>query len=340
MTTSIKITALTDIGANIAYTTLVPVVNMGGTPTTEKANLQIVGNLILNGAGGSYFPAAAEAILAQTVSNAAQPNITSVGTLTGLTVTGNSSLGNVSAGNLVSANYFSGTLTTASQPNITSLGNLASLTVTGNITANNVTVGNIVASNLIEGANLFSSTNNNYINLDDPAVSNAVGIHSQTTLHIITDDGNVPYIWNFDQDGDLVMPLPGKLYFGNSNEVDPSNVADISGARIILKDLGANATAFPTSIGVANTGAWFNIDDNTKEFSFWANTTQVGSLTGSGDLTINGNISALNAVVWVTAPVSNTALGSPGQAAYDGGGNLYVCVTTNTWAKFTGTTSW
>ena len=42
MATSIKITALTDIGNSITPTSLVPVVNMVGTPTTEKANLQIV----------------------------------------------------------------------------------------------------------------------------------------------------------------------------------------------------------------------------------------------------------------------------------------------------------
>ena len=95
MTTSIKITALNDIGNAIAYTTLVPVVDMTGTATTEKANLQIVGNLILSGSGGAYFAAAAQAINAQTVSNAAQPAITSVGNLTGLTVTGVTSLGPV-----------------------------------------------------------------------------------------------------------------------------------------------------------------------------------------------------------------------------------------------------
>jgi hypothetical protein len=92
---SIKITALNNIGNSIAYTTLVPLVDMTGTPTTKKANLQIVGNLILSGAGGSYFVAAAQAINAQTVSNAAQPAITSVGTLTGLTVSGVSNLGPV-----------------------------------------------------------------------------------------------------------------------------------------------------------------------------------------------------------------------------------------------------
>lgn len=56
------------------------------------------------------------------VVTAAQPYITSLGTLTGLTVTGNIN-GNVD-GNVLKAN----------QPNITSLGTLSSLTATGNIT--------------------------------------------------------------------------------------------------------------------------------------------------------------------------------------------------------------
>ena len=49
---------------------------------------------------------------ALTLTTAAQPNITSVGTLTGLTVSGN----------------IAGTLTTAAQTNITSLGTLSALT--------------------------------------------------------------------------------------------------------------------------------------------------------------------------------------------------------------------
>jgi len=57
----------------------------------------------------------------------------------------------------------------------------------------------------------------------------------------------------------------------------------------------------------------------------------------SGNITVN----LPNTVVqWTTAPVSNTSNGTAGQAAYDSGGNLYVCVSANTWAKFTGTTSW
>ena len=78
---AIKITALPNIGNNIAPTTLIPVVNMSGVPTTQKANLQTTGNLILAGAGTANFVPAGLANLAYSVVNAAQPNITSTGTL-------------------------------------------------------------------------------------------------------------------------------------------------------------------------------------------------------------------------------------------------------------------
>lgn len=108
MATSIKITELTAIGANVSHTSLAPVVDMSGTPETKKATIQDIGNLILSGAGGSNFASANVALIAQTVSNAAQPNVTSVGTLTSLSVSGNASAGNLDGGNLVSANFFSG----------------------------------------------------------------------------------------------------------------------------------------------------------------------------------------------------------------------------------------
>ena len=86
--TTIKITQLTDIGANLASTTVLPVVNMAGTPTTEKTVLGNIANVVLAGAGGNYVAAAkaTTATTANTVLTAAQPNITSTGNLTGLTV--------------------------------------------------------------------------------------------------------------------------------------------------------------------------------------------------------------------------------------------------------------
>ena len=81
MIESIKITSLTNIGSNLSYTSIFPVVNVTGSPFTNKANLQIIGNYILSQAGGANMVQAAQATLAQAVVNSAQPNITSVGTL-------------------------------------------------------------------------------------------------------------------------------------------------------------------------------------------------------------------------------------------------------------------
>ena len=83
--TTIKITELTDIGANLASSTVLPVVNMSGTPTTQKTILGNIANVVLAGAGGNYV-AATKATTANTVTINAQPNITSTGNLIGLTV--------------------------------------------------------------------------------------------------------------------------------------------------------------------------------------------------------------------------------------------------------------
>ncbi len=137
---------------------------------------------------------ATSATTAGTVTTAAQPNITSVGTLTSLSVTGN-----------VSANYFigngatltdvtganvtgyvplanaantatsatsattAGTVTTAAQPNITSVGTLSSLAVTANITAGNANISsNLVVGNTTQGTiNTFDLVGSNTITISN-----------------------------------------------------------------------------------------------------------------------------------------------------------------------------
>jgi hypothetical protein len=68
-------------------------------------------------------------LLTGTITTSAQPNITSLGTLSGLSVT-TTITGSVSG--------TAATVTTAAQPNITSVGTLSSLSVTGNVNAGNV----------------------------------------------------------------------------------------------------------------------------------------------------------------------------------------------------------
>jgi hypothetical protein len=112
-------------------------------------------------AGGNVSGQVANALISGTVYTNAQPNITSVGTLTSISVSGNANVGNLSTTGNVTANYFigngsqltditattAGTVTTAAQPNITSTGTLASLSVTGNVKPGNLTTtGNVFAN--------------------------------------------------------------------------------------------------------------------------------------------------------------------------------------------------
>ena len=141
--------------------------NFTGNIVTLNANLG-------NAASANYFVgngslltgvAASNAVSAGTVTNNAQPNITSVGTLISLDITGNLTAGNANLGNLVIANYFSGsgnmlsniqganvsgqvgnaliagTVYTNAQPNITSVGTLTSLDVSGHLVANTFQMG-------------------------------------------------------------------------------------------------------------------------------------------------------------------------------------------------------
>ena len=139
---------LTAVNANLgnSVTANYFIGNLYGT-----ANLATFATTANSVAGANVSGQVANALVAGTVYTNAQPNITSVGTLTTLDVTGNVNTGNINAGtgtggnitggNLVSANYFTGTLTTNAQPNITSVGTLTSLDVSGHLVANTFQMG-------------------------------------------------------------------------------------------------------------------------------------------------------------------------------------------------------
>jgi hypothetical protein len=124
----------------------------------------VIGNYIIgNGStlssitGGNVTGQVGNALISGTVYTNAQPNITSVGTLTSVTssglisTTGNvignyiigngSKLSSITGGNVtgqVGNALISGTVYTNAQPNITSVGTLSSLSVSGNVVANSV----------------------------------------------------------------------------------------------------------------------------------------------------------------------------------------------------------
>lgn len=424
MVDSIKITALQDIGANIMYTTLVPVVDMSGTPTTKKSTLQNLGNLILSGAGGSYFPRVAQANLALSVANAAQPNITSVGTLTSLSVTGNITTGNINGGNLVVANFFSGDGGFLS--NISTSFNNSNVanylpTFTGTVGANTIRSANASGSNVTidadgaifvfgEGGALYwpAPVDNQWV----IAPSNdQFEIKSTSNVVISTDISNSNSHFTFDQNGIFTAPSNVNLLGSRLNVgPDAANTANLLNPTLVIANTGAQyiqaaiinndetgssdwsadgagggddeawtdmgfagygfsdptytitspgdgylfVQAYANGLGgnmVLATGDHSNTADivfatggflSNNEIARFDHANSLFHLTrvGSGIKFEDGTIQSTAAIVWTTAPVSNTSPGTAGEAAYDSGGNLFVCVATNTWAKFAGTTSW
>ena len=197
---------------------------MQGTPTTDKANLQIIGNIILNGAGGSYFPPVAQAFLAQTVTNAAQPNITSVGTLTRLSVLGNISAGNTNGGNIVNANFYYGSghfLTNLNIANISGLGNIATINLNGNI--NQVLSGNGTWITAATGSSNTGNVTFNNINVigtgnlhlqPNPANSGSyldIFLTSGPDLHLVA-SANANLILGKDNQSNVMTSWDGNVY--------------------------------------------------------------------------------------------------------------------------------
>jgi len=290
MATTIKITALQDIGANLGNTSLFPVVDMAGTPTTEKVSMANVANFVLN-----YGPAA-EATIASKVSNNAQPNITSVGTLTNLAVTGNVVAGNVYANtNIIQGLLLGGTIIANSnaQPNITSLGTLVSLSVTGNVLGNNfssngnVVANNVTANTLLTVANI---TSNGTANLTTVNVSGNLSAGNANL-------GNAATANFFIGDGGLLTNVAGGGSYSNNNVANylPNYTGNINGdyltlthdanANVVYANYlygdGSNITSVSATVaGTVTTAAQPNI-------------TSVGNLTGlvmSGNITPSANV--------------------------------------------------
>jgi hypothetical protein len=135
---------------------------LGDTTLSAAAgNFEIPGTIVSGNA--SLGNLATANFITGTLTTNAQPNVTSLGTLTSLGVTGNISAGNVNAGNLLTANFVSGTVTTAAQPNITSLGVLSSLSTTGNISGANV-IGNLITNSITNQSGNITVTSNTNVN--------------------------------------------------------------------------------------------------------------------------------------------------------------------------------
>ena len=203
---------------NVTVSNQPNITSVGTLTTLSVSGNANVGNLGLNGLFSTTVTATGNANVGNiranlglfttvtgTLSTNAQPNITSVGTLNGLTATGNVSLGYINnvhitgglLGQVLTTNgngtltwqnapsAYTATYVTANyQPNITSTGTLTVLNVNGISTLGNV--GNIKISG---GSNGYTLTTDGNSNLSWIAPANGGGIGGSNTQIQFNDDG-------------------------------------------------------------------------------------------------------------------------------------------------------
>lgn len=358
--TAIKITALPNIGNNIAPSTLIPVVNMAGVPTTQKANLQITGNLILAGAGTANFVPAALANLAYTVVNSNQANITRLGTLNINTLKvvggvngyilqtdGTGNLAWVSGGG--SGNGVVGGSNTQVQFN--NAGDFGGATgFTFDNTSNILTVvGNIDFSGDPSAA---------------PSLNDFFSVTSAANFAIVTDNANTDKTWSFGDDGTLT--LPGGGYSGDYYDISSANgisiVSQGDSTRLSWVRPGATpignisySTAFLDDTGISLTFT-SHIAEGSYSDTLWK-FGQDGSLTlpFEGPIVSNGSINIETGPYYIYGITGFNGGGadvqislddldtivSIGDNITDGSGATYqVTAITGTNPEWTITTSW
>jgi hypothetical protein len=279
---------------------------------------------------------ASSATTAGTVTTAAQPNITSVGTLTGLTVSSTIS-GSVSG--------TAATVTTAAQPNITSVGTLTGLTSTGIINF-------LGTSNVSLGSNanvkITGGSSGQYLQTDGSgsltwATVSASGSSSNITngtsnVNIATSGGNITA--SVGGTANIVtitttgLVLSGNLTAnsltlgtgtgGNLTDVNYVVANYFSGNGNLLAYItGSNVIGYVPLATASNT-ATSATTAGTVTTAAQPNITSVGTLSG---LTSTGVIDFLS--------TSNVSLGSVTNLHITGGTNGYVLSTDGS-----GTLSW
>jgi hypothetical protein len=231
------------------------------------------------------------ALIAGTVYTNAQPNITSVGTLSSLDVTGNIASGNANLGNLVIANFFSG-----SGANLTSI---AGANVTGFVP--NANVANTAFA--VTGSNVSGQVGNALIagTVYTNAQPNITSVGTLTSLSVTGDIGGAN------------LTLTGNLIVGGTTTSVNSTVTRVvdpifelgggaNGAALIGDDNKDRGVLLHYYSGAATVDAFMGWDDSNGEFGVGSDVSVTGEVVtwnSYGNLRANvyfGNGSQLTGV--------------------------------------------
>jgi fibronectin-binding autotransporter adhesin len=225
-------------------------------------------------------------------SSASQTNITSVGTLTGLTVSGTTNLQATTATTIQAATIgnsgatLTGTLSTAAQTNITSVGTLTGLTVSGSTNLQTTTATTIQAATIGNSGAVLTGT------LSTAAQTNITSVGNLTTLSVAgttTNWGNLVAAATTPSTstttGALVVPNGGIGATGNINVGNSaSSIHQLLGNVVIGVGNGAAGATAPLTvnktsaaplttasvihaIGEANTSAKVTVDSISNDLN-------------------------------------------------------------------------
>jgi hypothetical protein len=219
-------TAMAALTTGIWYPAFVPgtaVANYAqGSNTAFSANIAN-GAFIATTFVGALSGAATSA---GTVTTAAQPNITSVGTLTSLGVNGTLTAVNLTA----NTGVITGTLATGAQPNITSVGTLTSVTVSANVSTGGIKTDNYYYANGVSISFAGSYSNSNvaaYL----PTFAGTVGATALTT-GANTTAGTITGNWGLSAGSKLTATYADLAeYYEADKPYEPGTVVEFGGEK-------------------------------------------------------------------------------------------------------------
>jgi hypothetical protein len=260
------------------------------------------------------------------LTTAAQPNVTSLGTLNNVTV---GAANSITGGNLVSATYLTGTLTTAAQPNITSVGTLSSLVTSGSILTGGYTqIGGYPSQMGIKFAGASSrfglamqpvtdgTTMISFLNAADTLVGSVTQTASNVTFNGLVTGANV---------------LGAVAYATIANSVAGANVSGaVAYATTTNSVAGANVSGAVAYATTANSVAGANVSGAVANATY---------ATSSGTAAVANSVAGANVVgVVASATTANTVSqsitfnnsgsGTPSGFSYNGASSLTVSYNT------------
>jgi hypothetical protein len=326
---------ITGTVANATYATT------AGSATTatyaNTANIVAGANVTGTVANATYATTAGSATTAGTVTTAAQPNITSVGTLTSVAVTGNATGGNllttgqVSATGNITGNYFVGNGRQLTGILATEVGVLANLSVIGN-----TQTGNLLTGGLISAVGNIKTTGNVSGNYFIGNGSQLTGITVSAGTAIVNGNSNV----TVNANGNITISSAGfsnVAVFANTGVyVDGlvSSTGNIAGNYLLGN--GAFITGLPAGYSNADVANYLptysgNLVSLTGPVTTTSNITGGNVLTG-GSISAVGNVSGnyilgngalLTGVITSVANINN---GTSNVTVVSSGGNVTVGV--------------